>query len=49
MNRVIVDVEGQTEQTFIREVLAPWLAAEGIFLTARLIGKPGHKGGVGEY
>lgn len=49
MNRVIAVVEGQTEQTFIRDVLAPHLALEGIFITARLVGKPGRKGGVGSY
>ncbi|MEK7989545.1 MAG: DUF4276 family protein [Thiotrichaceae bacterium] len=40
-----VIVEGQTEQTFIREVLAPNLASQSIFLQAHLIGKVGHKGG----
>src|ERR1700680_1523762 len=47
--RVMAVVEGQTEQTFVREVLAPWLGARGVFLSPRLVGKPGHKGGVGEY
>ncbi|HUY33592.1 MAG TPA: DUF4276 family protein [Pirellulales bacterium] len=47
--RVIAVVEGQTEQTFIREVLAPWLEGRGIYLSPRLVGKPGHKGGVGQY
>jgi hypothetical protein len=49
MNRVLAVVEGQTEQTFVREVLAPVLAVCGVYLTARLVGKPGHKGGVGRY
>jgi hypothetical protein len=49
MNRAVALVEGQTEQGFIRDVLAPWLAARGVYMTARLVGKPGHKGGVGEY
>lgn len=49
MNRVIAVVEGQTEQGFVREVLAPYLAVHGVSLTARLVGKPGHKGGVGAY
>jgi hypothetical protein len=48
-SRVIAVVEGQTEQTFVREVLAPWLAERTVFLSPRLVGKPGHKGGVGEY
>lgn len=49
MNRVIAVVEGRTEQTFIRDVLAPVVSGKGVSLTARLVGKPGHKGGVGEY
>lgn len=42
---VMIVVEGQTEQTFIREVLAPEMGIKGIFLSAVVIGKPGHKGG----
>jgi hypothetical protein len=42
---VYVIVEGQTEQTFIRDLLAPEIAVQGIFLHPVLIGKPGHKGG----
>ena len=42
---VMILVEGQTEQTFIREVLAPEMGGKGIFLHAALTGKPGHKGG----
>lgn len=42
---VFLVVEGQTEQTFIRDVLAPEMAQKGIYLHAALIGKPGHKGG----
>lgn len=38
-------VEGQTEQTFIREVLAPYLGIKGIYMHPVLIGMPGHKGG----
>ena len=45
MNRVIAVVEGQTEQTFVRDVLAPWLGWKGVILSGRLVGKPGHKGG----
>jgi hypothetical protein len=44
-NIVYIVVEGQTEQTFVREVLAPWMANREIFLIPTLIGKPGHKGG----
>jgi len=42
---VYIVVEGLTEQTFIRDVLAPKMAVENIFLHPSLIGKPGHKGG----
>ena len=42
---VVIVVEGQAEQTFIREVLAPEMSVKGVFLQAALIGKPGHKGG----
>ena len=35
----------QTEQTFVRDVLAPHMAHKGIYLHPALIGKPGHKGG----
>jgi len=49
MNRVVAVVEGQTERTFVRDVLAPVLGTQGVCMTARLVGKPGHKGGVGEY
>lgn len=46
MSRVFALVEGQTEQAFVREVLAPALAPKGVFLTGGLMGKPGCKGGV---
>lgn len=49
MIRVIAVVEGQTEQGFIRELLAPWLGERGVSITARIVGRPGHKGGVGGY
>ncbi len=42
---VYIIVEGQTEQTFVREVLAPEMSHKGIYLHPALIGKPGHKGG----
>src|SRR5260221_5145423 len=47
--RVIAVVEGHTEQPFVREVLAPWLGDRRVYMSARLVGKPGQKGGVGEY
>jgi hypothetical protein len=49
MNRVVAIVEGYAEQAFARDVLVPWLVARGVSFSARLVGKPGHKGGVGEY
>lgn len=42
---IYIVVEGQTEQTFVRDVLAPQMAHRGIYLHPALIGKPGHKGG----
>jgi len=42
---VYVIVEGQTEQTFVRDILAPEMGNKGIFMHPALIGKPGHKGG----
>ena len=42
---ICIVVEGQTEQTFVRDVLAPHMAHKEIYLRAALIGKPGHKGG----
>lgn len=42
---VYLVVEGQTEQTFVREVLAPAMSYQGVYLYPALIGKPGHKGG----
>lgn len=42
---IYIVVEGQTEQTFVRDVLAPHMAHKKIYLRAALIGKPGHKGG----
>jgi len=29
---IYIVVEGQTEQTFVRDVLAPWMADKGIYL-----------------
>ena len=45
MSRVIAVVEGQTEQGFVRDVLAPFLVPRKVYLTAQIVGKPGHKGG----
>jgi Domain of unknown function (DUF4276) len=45
MVRVYVICEGQTEETFIKEVLYDLFLAKSIYLQPVLIGKPGHKGG----
>jgi hypothetical protein len=46
MSKVIAVVEGVTEQTFIREVLGPWIwNTSRIELVASAAGKPGKKGG----
>ena len=36
MSKVLILVEGQTEETFVREVLAPHLAGRGVYPIARL-------------
>jgi hypothetical protein len=52
MKRVLVYVEGQTEETFVRDILNPYLNERGIYLiptlavTKRIVGKPSHKGGI---
>lgn len=45
MTRVHIICEGQTEEMFIAEVLAPEFLRHQIYLLPALIGKPGHKGG----
>lgn len=45
MTRVSIVVEGQSEESFINDVLAPAFWAQEIYLTAILLGVPGHKGG----
>ena len=42
---VQVVVEGQTEQKFIKDVLAPYLYNKGIFMTPIVASKKGQKGG----
>ena len=42
---VRVVVEGQTEQIFIKDILAPYMAVNGIFMVASRAFKPGQKGG----
>lgn len=45
MIRVHVICEGQTEEMFVNEMLAPVFFPKGIQLVPALVGKPGHKGG----
>ena len=50
MTDVIVVGEGQTEETFVRDMLAPALAAESVFLEPRLIRtSPTGRGGALSY
>lgn len=49
MIRVHVLVEGQTEEGYVKEVLWDHFNIRKIYLIPRQLGKPGHKGGVGEY
>ena len=42
---VYIVVEGQTEQIFVRDVLAPYLGSQNISMSAVLLGRRGHKGG----
>jgi Domain of unknown function (DUF4276) len=45
MIRVNIICEGQTEETFVQEVLYHFFVSKSIFLNPILIGKPRHKGG----
>ena len=48
--RVNILVEGQTEETFVRELLAPHLAGFDVWLTPRIVeNSKGHKGGAVSY
>jgi len=49
MVRVHVLVEGDTEETFVRDVLAPHLASYEIYLLPRKLGKKQHKRGICRY
>lgn len=50
MSRVLVFVEGQTEETFVRDLLEPYFYPLGIYLTPILAQtSPGHKGGIVSY
>lgn len=45
MTSLYLVVEGKTEQAFVQTTLAPHLATRGVYAHARLLGKPGRKGG----
>jgi len=49
VTRVLVVVEGQTEESFVGNVLAPALWPREIFAKPILLGPPGHKGGRTSY
>lgn len=50
MRRVYLLVEGQTEETFVRELLAPHYARMQMFLTPIIVStRPGHRGGILSY
>jgi len=42
---IVVLVEGPTEKIFIADMVAPYLAASGVYMTPIIISKPGQKGG----
>jgi hypothetical protein len=46
MNRVLIIVEGPTERAVVEQVLAPHFGERGLSLHAKVLGKPGHKGGI---
>src|SRR3989442_11557036 len=46
MHRVLTVVEGFTERAIVEQTFAPYLGVRGLSLHAKVIGKPGHKGGV---
>jgi len=45
VTRIKIIVEGQTEESFVENVLAPILWPNEIYVTPILLGVPGHKGG----
>ena len=45
MTRIYIVVEGQTEETFVKEVLAEELSYRGVYLYPLLLGTPSHQGG----
>jgi len=49
VRRVSVVVEGQTEESFVKNILAPVLYQHKVYLTPIILGPPGHKGGNTNY
>jgi hypothetical protein len=50
MKRVCIVCEGQTEETFVRDLLSPSLGELGLIVTAEMIDtSPGHRGGALRY
>jgi hypothetical protein len=55
VNKVLVLVEGQTEETFVRDILAPYLMERDTYpiatlaTTKRVVGGPHFKGGIVSY
>ena len=45
MTHVYLMVEGQTEENFVNDLLAPHFGGLGVYLFPRLLGRPGHQGG----
>lgn len=45
MSDIIVITEGQSEQSFLKTILAPYLGEHSCYVRAQLLGTPGHKGG----
>ena len=46
MNRVLIIVEGPTERAVVEQVLALHFGERNLSLHAKVLGKPGHKGGI---
>ncbi len=42
---VVVLSEGPTEQRFVKQLLGPYMASRGVYLTPIILDKPGEKGG----
>lgn len=50
MSRLYLLVEGQTEETFVRELLTPHYARIGLYITPIIVStSPGYKGGITQY